>query len=89
MAANSVRINHAEVAKLLKSDEVMAAMRKIANRIVERTEKPDDYVIEEWVGVNRARVSVWTNTTAARVNEARDHVLLNALGSQEMGDSDG
>lgn len=82
MARTRITLNHAALAKILKSDEVIDEMTSLANEIVGRTEKPlDDYEIEDWVGVNRARVSIVTATPQARLNEATEHTLLLALGS--------
>jgi hypothetical protein len=83
-----ITINHAEAEKILKSEAVIEEMLSLAEQIVERTAKPaDDYEIEEWIGVNRARVSIWTANRHARVNEATEHTLLQALsgmGGREM-----
>jgi phage-related protein len=76
-----ITINHAEAEKILKSEAVIEEMLSLAEEIVERTAKPtDDYEIEEWIGINRARVSIWTANRQARVNEATEHTLLQALG---------
>lgn len=76
-----ITINHAEAEEILKSEAVIEEMLALAEEIVERTGKPeDDYKIEEWIGVNRARVSIFTDTQQARVNEATEHTLLQALG---------
>lgn len=81
MARTQITLNHAELAKILKSDEVMGEMMIIADDILGRTEKPDsDYEVEEWVGRSRARVSITTATPQARLNEATEHTLLVALG---------
>jgi len=76
-----ISINHAEAEEILKSQAVIDEMMTLAEDIVERTGKPvDDYEIEEWVGVNRARVSIFTLTPQAKLNEATEHTLLRALG---------
>ena len=85
MANNRVRINHARAREILQADEVMAALRTEAEKITARTGKPSSYKIEEFVGRNRARVSIWTVTDGARVREATDHTLLRALGGNADG----
>lgn len=76
-----ITINHAAAEEILKSEAVIEEMLDLAEQIVEKTGKPfDDYEIEDWVGINRARVSIFTATQQARVNEATEHTLLQALG---------
>ena len=82
MAKTQIRLNHAALEDILKSSEVIDEMTTLANEIVARTHKPlDDYEVEEWVGINRARVSIKTMTPQARLNEATEHTLLVALGN--------
>jgi len=81
MARTQIILNHAELANILKSQEVIDEMMSLAEDIVERTGEPfDDYEIEDWVGINRGRVSIVTATPKARLNEATEHTLLRALG---------
>lgn len=82
--AGSVRINHAGARQLLQSPEVMKELRKYGDQVAATAAQilggpPESYAIEEWVGQNRARVSVWTDSKEARIAEAQDHVLLQAL----------
>lgn len=79
-----IRLNHAELEKILK-EAVMAELRAVADRVVAAMDHPDDYDIEEFVGQNRARVSVKTNSVEAHVDEAREHNLVRALGSVQGG----
>jgi hypothetical protein len=75
-------LNHAALEEILKSERVITEMLDIAEDIIGRTgEDPSDYDVEEWVGRNRARVSIVTATPQARLNEATEHTLLRALGS--------
>lgn len=78
--ANEYRLNHSALEDILKSEEVIAAMRHVAENIVEATGMPaGEYSIEEWVGHSRARVSIKTEGIIAHVHEARDHNLVRAL----------
>lgn len=86
MARNDIVLNHAALENILKSEEVIKAMRDIAEDIVGATGIPAaEYEIEEWVGVKRARVSIKTANVQAHVREARDHNLVHALGQVQNG----
>jgi len=86
VARNDIVLNHTALENILKSEEVIKAMRDIAEDIVDATGMPDtEYEIEEWVGVERARVSIKTTGIIAHVHEARDHNLVHALGQVQNG----
>lgn len=85
MASTQITLNHEELAKILKSSEVIKVMEGLADQVMDATGQAAAYERETWVGVNRARVSVKTATTKARRDEARDHTLLGALGSVQGG----
>ena len=83
--ANRVVLNHQDNEKILKSDEVMAACRKIGDAIHDGTGRPDDYEVQEFVGEHRARVTVRTvDDRHARAREARDHLLIFALTAAQV-----
>lgn len=80
MASSRISLNHADLEKLLKSPEVMAACREVGEAVRNGTGRPDDYEVQEFVGTSRARVTVRTvDDRAARAREARDHRLIAAL----------
>lgn len=83
--ANQIILNHQALENILKSPEVMAACREVADRIVAAHPHPEDIEVEEYVGRNRDRVSVKTANPRAHVREARDHNLVRALGSVQGG----
>lgn len=87
--ATQFNLNHAALEDILKSEEVIGAMYDIAAEIVDKTGMPaDEYEIEEWVGQNRARVSIKTANIKAHVHEARDHNLVRALGGVQSSSPD-
>ena len=77
-----VRLNHAAMDKILK-EAVMAELRAAADRVVAAHPHPEDLEVEEFVGRNRARVSVKTVNPRAHVREARDHTLVQALAAAQ------
>jgi hypothetical protein len=79
MADVRIALFHKGAKDLLRSPEVMAALRKEAEAIKARA--GDGHEIDEYVGKNRARVTVKTATVQAHIREARDHNLIQALGS--------
>lgn len=80
-----IRLFHNELDKILKSDEVMAALKNVADQVVAAHPHPEDLEVEEFVGRSRDRVSVKTKNPRAHVREARDHSLVQALGSVQGG----
>lgn len=81
--ANSIRLNHEALGKILKGQtgSVVSRLESAGQQVMDATGKPDDYEMETWVGRSRARVSIRPATRAASAAEARDHILLRALGS--------
>lgn len=77
--ANDVRVvlNHANIAKLLKSPVVRADLEARAQRIAAAA--GEGMEMESMIGRTRARASVRTATRAARVAEATNRALTNAL----------
>lgn len=80
-----IQLFHNQLDKILKSDEVMAALKSIADQVVAAHPHPEDLEIEEFTGRTRDRVSVKTKNPRAHVREARDHTLVQALGSVQGG----
>lgn len=81
--ANGFRLtlNHRDLEKILK-EEAMKACAEKGEQIRQATGRPDDYEVQEYVGQSRARVTVRTvDDWAARRREARDHLLIQGLGS--------
>jgi hypothetical protein len=77
--ANDVRVvlNHANIAKLLKSAGVAADLEERANRIAAAA--GDGMEVTTLTGRTRARASVRTATFKAREAEATNRALTNAL----------
>jgi hypothetical protein len=74
-----VKINRRAVAHLLKSPEVLADVRKRANRIAAAA--GPGHEVDARIGRTRARASVVTATTEARRGEANRRTLTRALGA--------
>jgi hypothetical protein len=74
-----IRLFHNELDKILKSDEVMAKLHEVADRVVAAHPHPEDLEVEDYTGRSRDRVSVKTKNPRAHVREARDHTLVQAL----------
>lgn len=82
---NRVILNHRDNELILKSDEVMAACRKVGDAIQDTTGRPADYEVQEFIGEHRARVTVRTvDDHAARAREAQDHLLIFALTAAQV-----
>lgn len=75
-----VVLNSRDNEKILK-EAAMALLRQEGERIRQATGRPEDYEVQEYVGRNRARVTVRTvDNWDARAREARDHNLIRGLG---------
>lgn len=87
---NRVRIELNPVAarELLRSPEVVDELLRIGDQVAAAA--GPGYEVEEWVGVNRARVQVRTeyDNWASRAREMRDHNLIRALGGSEANTPD-
>ena len=77
MAADKTELNHAALREFLRSPTVMAELKRRGDAVAKAA--GDGHSVEEYVGKNRDRVTVATETPAAMVAEARDHTLLAAL----------
>lgn len=77
MAKSEIKLNRANIAKVLKSAEVQADLKRRGDRIAE-TAGPGNEA-EVFVGRTRARVTVRTATTEARIAEATGRTLTRAL----------
>lgn len=77
MAKSEIKLNRANIAKVLKSAEVQAELKRRGDRIA-RAAGPGNEA-EAFVGATRARVTVRTATTEARVKEATGRTLTRAL----------
>lgn len=77
--ANKVRIelNHASIAKLLKSAEVQQDLRRRGEAIAHAA--GDGVEVDATVGRTRARVTVRTATPDARRREATSRALTKAI----------
>ena len=79
MSSVRIEFNGRAIDALLKSDEVMGALRAEGEKILART-GTEDFELQEWVGANRARVTVRTSTWRGRYREAQYRTLTNAIG---------
>lgn len=77
MANARVRMNDAEIKKLLKSPEVLADLERRARAVAAIA--GDGMEVDSGVGPTRARASVRTASIRAMRREARDRILLRAL----------
>jgi hypothetical protein len=77
MGNTRVKLNEAAFRELRRSPEVLADLTARGRRIAASAGK--GFGVQPWIGRNRARVTVRTETAEARGRDARDHVLLHAL----------
>lgn len=77
--AQQVRVvlNRAAVGALLKSPEIQADLRRRAERIA--ASAGPGHKVETFVGKNRARASVSTDTDEAKVAQAAHQTLTKAI----------
>jgi hypothetical protein len=79
--ANGFRFerNSAELRKILQK-QAMPAVRQVADQILAKV-GTQHYESEEWIGVNRGRVTVRTKPDGISMgHEAKHHALIAALG---------
>ena len=77
MSIDRIKINRKAIAALLKSPEVKAEVRSRAGRIASAA--GPGFEVRSSVGRTRARAVVITTTTEARVAQAADRKLSNAI----------
>lgn len=77
MAKPKIKVNSAEVRRLLKSPEVQAELASRAGRVA--TAAGPGFEVKPSVGRNRARVAVVAATKAAQRAEAKNGALSKAL----------
>lgn len=78
MAKPRIDINHAELRNLLTGPQMQRLLRKEAEPIAQRAGAGVE--VEVRAGRNRARATIRTATTEARIAQIRDDVLRKALG---------
>lgn len=78
--AVQLKFNGKAIEDLLKSPEIMAVLRTEGEAILSRT-GTEDFELQEYVGRNRARVTVRTSTFRGRQREAQHRTLTNAVGA--------
>lgn len=82
MASSRFVRNSRDLEKILKEAAAMKPCAEIGEKIRQATGNPGDYEVQEYVGRQRARVTVRTiDEWSARIREARDHRLIQGLGS--------
>lgn len=81
MAGNvRIEINHDEIARRLKGDDVVAALESMAASIAAAAGASGGvFEHEVTLGTNRARAMIWTGDVAAMRAEARDRTLTRAI----------
>lgn len=72
-------LNSEGVKDLLRSDEMTGALNELALKV--RNSAGDGYEISEYIGKNRANVSVRAETKKAKRDNLKNNTLLKALGS--------
>lgn len=77
MAKSTIKLNSAEVRRVLRSPEVLADLMKRGGRVASAA--GSGFEAKPSVGRNRARVSVVATTSAARRAEAKHGVLSKSL----------
>lgn len=77
MSVMKIKLNRAGIRQLLKLPEVQADLARRAQAIA--TAAGPGMEVNQQIGANRARASVRTETTAARLAEARDRTLTRAI----------
>ena len=75
--ASNVKLNHRNMAALLRSAPVEAELKRRADRIA--TAAGPGMIASSRIGPKRARASVVTVTNQARAHEARHRALTRAL----------
>lgn len=78
MARRDIQLNSAQLRAILKSRQVEAVCKRIADRVAEAA--GDGFVARSSVGRNRARAAVIAASPRARRGQAKDGRLLRALG---------
>lgn len=79
MSKTRFELNSAGVRKLLMSAEMQSGLKEYAAMVQSRA--GDGYEISEYIGKNRANVSVHAETKKARKDNLKNNTLLKALGS--------
>lgn len=77
MAGVKVKLNRANVRALLKDERVRADLESRAKRIA--AQAGPGMAHDSIIGTNRARATVWTDTTEARIAESRSGALTSAI----------
>ena len=77
MAKPTIKLNSREIARMLRSTEVLAELTARGNRVAAAA--GPGFEAKPSVGRNRARVAVVATTLAAQRAEARSAVLTRAL----------
>lgn len=79
MSQPKVKFKKGAIGQLLKGPEALADVRRRAQRVA--AQAGPGMEVDARIGRTRARASVITATTEARVNEATKRSLTNALGA--------
>lgn len=77
MSKVKIKLNYAGVGALLKSDEMTAHLRTIAQGVQSRA--GDGYVVTTYKGKTRANASVYAESAQARRDNLQNNTLLRAL----------
>jgi hypothetical protein len=77
MAKTRIALNHTQLKALLRSDEVLADLKRRGEAIARAA--GDGMEVQAWRGKNRVRVTVRTRTAAARRAERDNKALTRAL----------
>lgn len=80
MSKVEIQLNSKGVTELMKSPEIISALQKEADSVVEKCSK-GSYETSKYIGENRANVSIFTCDAKTYYRNLKENELLKALGS--------
>ena len=78
MAKVKFKLNHAGVGALLKSAEMQDVLNQYGSKVMGKL--PEGYGMRAGQTSQRAKVSVYTDSIEARIDNSKNNTLLKALG---------
>lgn len=76
-------LNSEGVKSILQSQEMINVMKNCATNGVRQVASIDDYEIGQYIGKNRANVSISARTEKGEKDNLNNNILLKALGSSK------
>lgn len=77
MANETIKLDQAGVRKLLRSEEMKAVCKQLADNALARC--GDGYEVNTHVGKNRVNAEVYAKTKAAKKDNLKNNTILKAL----------